>query len=180
LQQWGSLPEDDTGEWVDGYLVEEEMPNLDHETIAGRIFFCLASWLFPRGGLLYGAGVKYALPIRRGRIPDLSAFLPGRPRPRRGNLVDIPPDIMIEIVSPTPNDPKRDRVEKLREYALFSVPYYWLVDPQVRSFEICELGADGRYVIAVSAAEGTVDIPGCEGLTLDLDALWAQLDALDS
>ena len=37
----------------------------------------------------------------------------------------------------------------------------------------------GVYTIALSAADGTVTIPGCEGLVLDLDALWAELDGLD-
>jgi PAS domain-containing protein len=35
---------------------------------------------------------------------------------------------------------------------------------------------DGHYVHALDTAEGTIDVPGCEGLTLDLDALWHELD----
>jgi Uma2 family endonuclease len=72
----------------------------------------------------------------------------------------------------------RDRVEKLKEYAQFGVRYYWLIDPRTRLFEILELGADGRYTIALSAFDGKVEAPGCEGLTLDLDELWAEVDEL--
>jgi hypothetical protein len=55
-----------------------------------------------------------------------------------------------------------------------------LVDPKLRALEIYELGADNRYVRALAAAQGRLEqIPGCQGLTLDLDALWAEIDDLE-
>lgn len=181
LEQWSHLPEDDLGEWIDGWLVEEEMPNVDHETVSAWTFLTVGGWLRPLGGKIYGSGVKYVLSDRRGRIPDLSVFLPGSQKPRRGNVVDFPPDIAVEIVSPSLTDQKRDRVEKLQEYAAFGVRYYWLMDPQLRLFDLRELGPDGRYITAVSAMDGVIhDVPGCPGLTLNLDDLWAEIDALEA
>jgi Uma2 family endonuclease len=79
---------------------------------------------------------------------------------------------VVEIVSPTASDARRDRVEKVTHYASFGVRYYWLIDPRVRTLEIYELGSDGRYVRALGASEGRLEtIPGCVGLILDLDAL---------
>jgi hypothetical protein len=44
--------------------------------------------------------------------------------------------------------------------------------------EVYELDGEGRYVHAFGAAHGEArDLPGCEGLVLDLDALWAEIDA---
>ena len=71
-----------------------------------------------------------------------------------------------------------DRLEKAAEYAAFGVRYYWLVDPDDRTFEIFELDAHGRYARLTGVADGQLDVPGCEGLRLDLDAIWARIDRL--
>jgi Uma2 family endonuclease len=68
--------------------------------------------------------------------------------------------------------------DKKVEYAAFQGSYYWLVDPQARTLEVLELGADGRFSVALSAAEGVQVVPGCAGLELELGALWASIDAL--
>jgi Uma2 family endonuclease len=89
----------------------------------------------------------------------------------------VPADVLVEVVSPSPRDARRDRIEKLSEYAAFGVRYYWILDPTVRTLEIFALDSNGRYVHALGAAEGKVEnVPGCEGLVLDLDALWLELD----
>ena len=83
------------------------------------------------------------------------------------------------MVSPRPRDVHRDRIEKLREYAAFGVRWYWLLDPATRMLEIYELGPDGRYVWAQAAAGGRVEaVSGCDGLVVDLDELWGELDRL--
>ena len=176
LEEWSQMPEDSAGELVDGRLVEEEVTDYIHEILVIALGSILRSWILPRGGRVAGSDAKLAVTPRRGRKPDLTAYLPGRLPPRRG-LIRIPPDIAIEIVSATPRDGRRDRVEKLDEYAAFGVRYYWIVDPQLRSLEIFELSQDGRYTHALGVAGGSVEeVPGCEGLTLDLDALWLEID----
>lgn len=177
LLEWADM--DESGELVDGRLVEEEDVGALHEVILTWLVWMLRSWLAPRGGFVLTSDVRFGVAPRRGRKPDISAYFAGR-RPQPHGLVTTPPDIMVEIISPRPKDARRDRVDKTNEYAAFGVRFYWIVDPALRSFELFELGADGRYVKAIGASNGVVDpVPGCEGLKLDLDALWAEASRLE-
>lgn len=176
---WISLPEDEPGELVDGRLVEEEVPDAVHEVIVAWVIRVLGGWLVPQGGLVLGSEAKYAVSAVSGRKPDASAYMPGSRKPPRRGPISAPPDLMVEVLSPSPRDARRDRVEKLYEYASFGVRWYWIIDPQGRTLEILELGTDHRYVHTRSAAEGIVDgLPGLDGLTLDLDALWSEVERL--
>ncbi len=180
LDEWFTLAEDEPGELVDGRLEEEESPDYLHELLVVLLGQLLGNWLSPLGGLVAGSNAKFVVGSRRGRKPDLTVYLPGSRRPPARGLIRVPPDIAIEIVSPTPRDGRRDRVEKLGDYAAFAVAWYWLLDPQLRSLEILELDSQGRYLHVLGASSGTLEkIPGCEGLTLDLDALWTAIDSLE-
>jgi Uma2 family endonuclease len=178
IEEWAAMPEDEPGELVDGCLVEEEMADYEHETVVSFANAALRSWAVPKGGFVAGSDAKLAIRDDQGRKPDLSVYLPGGSIPPRRGPIRVPPDIVIEVVSPTSLDARRDRVEKKSDYAAFGVRWYWLIDPSVRVLEVFELGTDRRYVHALAAANGSVTIPGCVDFTLDLDALWADLDRL--
>jgi Uma2 family endonuclease len=180
LDDWFGLPEDEPGELVEGRLEEEEVPDYLHELLVSLLIQILGPWTTPRGGLVAGSDAKFAVGARRGRKPDLTVYLPGSRHPPARGLIRVPPDIAVEIVSSTPRDGRRDRVEKMADYAGFGVAWYWLLDPQLRSLEILQLDPQGRYLHVLGASTGTLEtIPGCEGLTLDLDSLWAAIDALE-
>ncbi len=179
LADWEAMAEDESGEYVDGRLVEEEVASAAHELIVSMLHHVLWGWLGDRGGYVGGSDLKFAVRENRGRKPDLVLYLPGGHLPSRRGLLRRPPDVFVEVVSPTPRDARRDRIEKLADYAAFGVRWYWIVDPELRSFQVYELGRDGRYVHALGATEGDVTpVPGCDGLTLDLGALWAKLETL--
>jgi len=176
--EWLSLEEDEEGEWVDGRLVEEEVPDWTHELTVSWLVEVIRVWLAGRG-FVAGSELKVLTSQARGRKPDLAVILPGGKAPSRKGAQRVPPDIMVEVVTPTPRDERRDRIEKMAEYARFGVTYYWLVDPALTAFEIFELTPSGNYQKLVGVTGGKIDpVPGCAGLVVDVDALWAELARL--
>jgi Uma2 family endonuclease len=179
VEEWGDLPEDEQGELVDGVLVAEEQVTTVHAILSTAVTYQLGGWANERRAFV-GCGDTFKLKIsaRRGRKPDAFVYLVGQTRPGLYDpLILQPPSIVIEIISRSRGDIRRDRIEKMVDYAKAQVPWYWLVDPQVRSFEVFELGVDGRYAFAIGGGEGKLEpIPGCDGLVLDLDLLWKRLE----
>lgn len=180
-EEWANLDEDEEGELVDGVLVEEEVPNFAHETIVTWFILTLGMWLRQHGGFVFGSEGKYILRRGRGRKPDLAVYLRGTKTPfAHQSAATCPPDMMLEVItSSSARDIRRDRLEKMQEYAAFNVRWYWLVDPDARMLEIYERNAEGTYVRVIAAAEGQASvIPGFADLTLDMDGLWAKVDEL--
>lgn len=175
VAEWALLDHDRARgvELVDGQLVEGEVTDLVHEMLVMRLAALLHAWFSVRGGLVALSNVGMVVGPERGRQADLSVFLSRRPE-RRGP-VTVAPDVIVEVVSPGARNSRRDRIEKVDDYARFGVPFYWLVDSELRSLEVLEL-VDGRYAHAASAVAGTLAVPGFEGLVVDVDALFADLD----
>ena len=174
LEEWAALDEDAEGELVDGVLEEEEVASILHEIVVLWFATLLRTWARKTGALALGSEAKIAVGPRRGRKPDVSLFVGARP-PLTATLVRIAPHVVVEVVSERPRDARRDRVEKIHDYAAAGVKYYWIVDPQLRTLEILRRDARGRFVHAIATSEGRIDdVPGCEGLTIDLDELWRE------
>ncbi|MDI1446586.1 Uma2 family endonuclease [Polyangium sp. 6x1] len=173
LEAWADMDEDEPGELVDGHLEDEEVPNHLHEAVVAWLLATLHGWASQRRAAVLGSDHKLGVSKTHGRKPDISMYAPGT-RLGRGSLSRTAPLLVVEVLSPRPRDIRRDRLDKRAEYAHFGVKLYLLVDPEARVLELHELGADGRYVLD-AAAEGKLRLPGCEGLELDLDALWAEV-----
>jgi Uma2 family endonuclease len=150
------------------------MASFVHEVVASWLHAFFRAWARGRGAVVAGSDLKLRVRSNRGRKADVVVYFRRGKVEARG-LVTVPPDIAVEIVSPDPSDQRRDRIDKLKEYAAFGVRFYWLVSPELRSVEILELGPDGRYTHLHDLTEGTTSIAGCDGMELDLDDLWAEV-----
>jgi Uma2 family endonuclease len=82
--------------------------------------------------------------------PDLAGWRRERmPTPWDERPIDVVPDWVCEVVSPS--NASQDRVRKRELYARFGIAYYWLVDPDARTIEALRLDMASRAWIEVGA-----------------------------
>ena len=179
LEEWIALAEDAPGEFIDGRLVRGGSAGLRPRGPRGLAGPCARNWAEHTDAIVGASDAKFKLSATRGRKADLTMYFGGRRPPSRG-VIAVPPDVAVEIVSSSPRDERRDRVEKIEEYARIGIRFYWLIDPQQRTVDSYEQAGDRGYVRRVQASTGSIqEVPGCPGLTLDLDAMWRKIDALE-
>src|ERR1700735_1327755 len=88
VEEWADMPEDDPGELVDGQLVQEEVPDFDHEAIVAWLVVMIGGWILPRSGFVGLSGQKSGLSGQKSGLPGRKSGLhvhdPGLPGQKSG------------------------------------------------------------------------------------------------
>jgi Uma2 family endonuclease len=71
------------------------------------------------------------------RRPDILYFSAARAHLIGEKSMQGPPDLAIEVISPS--SVQVDRTDKFAQYAEAGIAHYWLVDPDARTIEACQL-----------------------------------------
>lgn len=129
-------------EFSHGQIEVLPMPTLIHQQIVGYLYLLLRTFTKQQAGIAVLAPFRLRLWNGKFREPDL-LFLANKNDPRKQNAFWTGADLVVEVVSP--DDPKRDLVDKRREYAQAGIPEYWIVNPQTESITVLQL-RDGRYL----------------------------------
>lgn len=148
-----TLPDDGTRyEIIDGDLYEMPAPTWAHASVIAGLITLLIPVLQRLGAQWRTAPLDVFFSGADPVQPDLIVLLPGsRARGvRRG--VDGPPDLLIEVLSPS--NRSHDKVRKRALYASGGVREYWIVDPDAATIEI--IGADGETVQRMAAATNAI------------------------
>ncbi|MEY4511561.1 MAG: hypothetical protein RLZZ450_3683 [Pseudomonadota bacterium] len=108
--------------------------------------------------------------------PDLAGWRRERlPQPGRVRPIDVVPDWVCEVLSPS--TAARDRITKRRLYAHAGVPFYWLIDPELRAVEALAL-RDGVWVeLGVFDETATARIAPFEAIELEIGRLFLPKEA---
>lgn len=167
------LPEDSNRyEIIDGDLYMTPSPVTRHQRISKAILILLDRFVREsKLGEVFHAPIDVLLSDTDVVVPDLVFVSAERAKIVMEKNIKGAPDLMIEILSPSTAG--RDRDIKMKRYAKFKVPEYWIIDPDARSVEIFRLGARGYRLHASGQRTGKLDSPTFPGLDLDLRTLFA-------
>jgi Uma2 family endonuclease len=168
------LPENMTGEIIDGELIVSARPARRHLDVASFLGGELVPpFWFGRGGP--GGWIIYIEPeIHFGKhviVPDLAGWR----KERLSTLLDEhrfadPPDWVCEILSPS--TARIDRVKKMRVFAEHEVPYAWLIDPILMTLEVFKLESGNWVVRGLYSEPEKVRAEPFEAVEIDLSNLW--------
>lgn len=147
------LPDDGTRcEIIDGELYEMPSPTWAHATVIAGLITLLIPVLQRLGAQWRTAPLDVFFAGADPVQPDILVLLPGSAAHPVRHGVEGPPDLLIEVLSPS--NRAHDQVRKRALYAGGGVREYWIVDPDAATIEIIDHG--GETVQHVVAAESDI------------------------
>jgi Uma2 family endonuclease len=162
-----------TLELIDGEIVMTPSPVPRHQLILTRLIWTLDDAVTRRQrGVVFPAPLDVWFDDANIMQPDIIVLLNPRLGQVTDKLIEGPPNLLVEVVSPTSR--VRDRSLKRTRYARFGVPEYWLVEPEANAI-VVHAEPDGTDYRAVSIETGVVHAVTIPELTVDLAAVFAPL-----
>ena len=155
-------------EFADGVIEVLPMPTDKHQTILEFLFLALRAFIHPRGGKVLFAALRMRVRPGKFREPDL-LLVRDAGDPRRQNRYWLGADLVVEVVSE--DDPERDTVEKVADYAEAGISEYWIVNPLDETIAVLALAGaayreHGSFRRGQQASSALLD-----GFVVDVDAV---------
>ena len=118
-------------EYIKGELVPMPPTSMEHGQISSNVLLRLSGHVFKRQlGRLYTAGTTFHLGDRVVK-PDVAFVSTGRLPEDRSKGSPIPPDLAVEVVSPS--DKHYDVTEKALAYLKAGTRLVWVVEPVAKT-----------------------------------------------
>ena len=173
-EEYLALPGNHLTELDHGRIEVLDMPTECHQLLVAFLYRLLLAFADQSdlGTVLFA---PFPVKLWEGKVrePDI-LFMRREHAGRRHEKYWQGADLVMEVMSP--DDPKRDRETKRREYAAAGIPEYWLVDPAGKTITVFRLDEDGvayathgRFAAGQRAASATLP-----GFLVDVTTLFAQ------
>jgi Uma2 family endonuclease len=171
-----ALPDDGKRyEIIEGELYEMPAPTKAHAKTIMNLIALLLPIIARLRGEVYTAPFDVFVPGGTPVQPDLLVVLPGGETRVENHGVEGPPDLVIEVLSPSNRG--HDLLTKRALYGRAGVREYWLADPEARTLEILVLDGDALHRASVSAGTDVPHSPLLGPLPIPAAELFAGIDA---
>jgi Uma2 family endonuclease len=160
-------------EYTDGRLEFLPMPTEIHEALTQFLFLALYQFVHQWNlGKVYCNGIRLRIQPRKLRLPDVIFLHRDHFRARHNRVWDRA-DLVMEVVSDSPGDRRRDYETKLKDYAEAHVAEYWIIDPERQVVIVHQLSGEqysqpGEYRRGQRAVSALL-----EGFGFDVASLFA-------
>ena len=173
-----ALPDDGKRyEIIEGELYEMPSPAAVHALTTWNLMFLLRPVIEALGGWLLAAPLDVFFAGANPVQPDIVLLLPAGDAHLVVRGVEGPPDLVIEILSPS--NRAHDLLTKRALYGRAGVREYWIVDPMQRTVDVLTLDRDALRAAQRAANEDAVVSPLLGGKTFPLAAVFARLDEIE-
>jgi Uma2 family endonuclease len=170
------LPDDGKRyEIIEGELYVMPAPSSAHAITTTRLVVALFAVLAKLGEQLISAPLDVFFAGANPVQPDIVGILSGGPARVVNRGVEGPPDLVIEVLSPSNRD--HDILTKRALYGLAGVREYWTVDPEKRTIEILTLDRDALHSVTVASARDTLSSPLLGSLSISVESLIPEIES---
>jgi len=171
---YAMLPDEQRYELIDGELLMTPSPTTPHQRVLRELYDRLSNYINKNDlGEVFFAPLDVLLSDYDVVQPDLLFISKSRKSIIQEKNIQGPPDLVVEIVSPTHRD--RDQFVKKDLYARYGVQEYWLVDLQKRWIEVLKLAENKYELVGIFSEADTLSTPLLSELNLKVSGLFRGL-----
>ncbi|MCL2192321.1 MAG: Uma2 family endonuclease [Treponema sp.] len=163
-------------ELFDGEAFMMASPSVAHQALLMGLSSAFDVWLQGKSCRVFAAPLDVRLFPREDRSdrtvvqPDLLVVC-DKSKLDKGS-VNGPPDLVIEIVSPS--NTYSELLRKFNYYLKAKVREYWVVDPELKSVSV-HIYENDRYISMTYNDNDRIPVTVLDGLEISLEALWARI-----
>jgi Uma2 family endonuclease len=172
-QQFLQLGEDPPGvrlELVDGEVAVSPSPTPKHSHAVVQLIILLGIYNGARDLGELHQDVDTILDRFTVRRPDILFFFKNRTHLIGKKAMEGPPDLAIEVISPSSIEV--DREDKFAQYRDAGIAYYWIIDPEHRTIEAWALRNENYDPIGRGQGAAVVKLQPFPDLEMPLARLW--------
>lgn len=171
-----TLPDDlNIYEVIDGELFMAPAPTTKHQIVSINMERKLDNYVKKQdAGIILHAPIDVFLSTNTPLTivqPDIIFISKNNMSIIMEKYIQGPPDLVIEILSPATI--RKDRITKMKVYALNNIKNLWLIDPEAQTLEAFELDDQKTYRLVTGISNNEEFKPSLfPDLTISLNELW--------